>query len=36
MNVPKDANGKDIKKTIAKSQEASKATMIETINANIN
>ena len=36
MNVPKNINGKDIKKTIDKSQEASKATIIETINPNTN
>ena len=36
MNVPKDANGKDIKKTISKSQEASKATIIEAIDPNTN
>ena len=36
MNVPKDINGKDVKKTIDNSQEASKAMIIETINPNAN
>ena len=36
MNILKDANGKDIKKTIDKSQEASKAKIIEAINPNTN